>query len=77
MQVNGEDSFIQERIYDIINTRNNNLKPTIFSSNLSLVDLIEKGMWEKTVDRINGMVYRKIEITGESYRRNINSDFLD
>ena len=79
LQNNGEDTFIQERLYDIINTRYINMKPTIFSSNLNLVELIsKKGMLEKTVDRINGMIYKKLEIKGESYRtKNIDSSFLD
>lgn len=79
LQVNGEDTFIQERLYDVINTRYLKMKPTIFSSNLNLVDLIaQKGMWQKTVDRINGMIYKKVEVNGKSYRaKNIDSSFLD
>lgn len=69
LQVNGEDTFIQEKIYDVINSRYLNKKPTIFSSNLSFSELIEqKGMWQKTVDRIVEMSSAVLEVKGESYR---------
>ena len=69
LQKNGEDNWLQEQIFDIINKRYNNLKPTIFSSNHSLNELIEKrGMLEKTVDRIGEMSTVYIKVDGESYR---------
>lgn len=69
LQVNGEDTFIQERIYDIINTRYLKKKPTVFSSNLSFADLVEqKGMWKKTVDRIVEMSSAVLKVEGESHR---------
>lgn len=69
LQVNGEDTFIQERIYDIINTRYLKKKPTVFSSNLSFADLVEqKGMWQKTVDRIVEMSSAVLKVEGESHR---------
>lgn len=50
---NGEDNWVQEIIYDIINTRYNNMKPIIYTSNYSLNQCVEeKGVLEKTVDRI-------------------------
>lgn len=69
VQVNGEDTFIQERIYDIINTRYLKKKPTVFSSNLSFADLVEqKGLWTKTVDRIVEMSSAVLKIEGKSHR---------
>ena len=66
---NGEDNWLQEQVFDIINKRYNNKKPTIFSSNYSLNELIEnRGMMEKTVDRIMEMSTAIIKINGASYR---------
>lgn len=70
VQRNGEDNFLQEKIFEIINLRYNNNKPTIFTSNNSLNDLIkERGFMPKTVDRIYDMTKTAImKITGQSYR---------
>lgn len=69
MEKNGERTWIQDKIYDVINARYINQKPTIFSSNESLVELVEKcGMMKKTVDRIAAMSTAKIKLTGDSYR---------
>lgn len=66
---NGEKTWIQDKIYDIINARYINQKSTIFSSNESLVDLVERcGLMKKTVDRIAAMSTAKIELRGSSYR---------
>lgn len=66
---NGEKTWLQDKIYDIINTRYINKKSTIFSSNESLVDLVEKcGLMKKTVDRIASMSTAKIKLQGTSYR---------
>lgn len=65
---NGEDSYNQEKIFQIIDKRTSLKKPIIFTSNLTFQDLIEKnGLWERTVDRIVGNT-TKIEINGSSYR---------
>lgn len=67
----GENSWMQEKIYDIINGRYINKKPTIFSSNVSLVDLVTKcGYNKKTVDRMGSLSTAKIELHGISYRLN-------
>ena len=69
LKKNGEDNWLQEQVFDIINKRYNNRKPTIFSSNYSLNELIEqRGMMEKTVDRIMEMSTAIIRINGASYR---------
>lgn len=66
---NGEKTWMQDKIYDVINARYINQKSTIFSSNESLVDLVEKcGLMKKTVDRIAAMSTAKIELRGSSYR---------
>ena len=64
-----EKSWLQEKIYEIINARYVQKKSTIFSSNESVVDLhIKCGMQEKTVDRIVEMSTVKLELRGTSYR---------
>lgn len=71
MVKNGEITWLQEKIYDVINTRYIKRKPTIFSSNESLPDLVEKcGLMKKTVDRIASMSNAKIKLQGSSYRLN-------
>ena len=68
--VKGEsETFMQERIYDIINRRYVNMKPTIFTSNYSIEELInERGVIQKTVDRINEMSSAVMRLEGSSYR---------
>lgn len=71
LKKNGEDSWLQEQVFDIINKRYNNKKPTIFSSNHSLGELIsERGMMQKTVERIMEMSTAIIKVDGKSYRVN-------
>ena len=63
------DLWMQEKIYEILNKRYNNKKPTIFTSNYSLSQLItERGLANRTVDRIAEMSSAIIEIKGKSYR---------
>lgn len=72
---NGDDSWLQEKIYDIINKRYNNNKATIFSSNYTLDELEnDRGMMKKTVDRILEMSNAIIRIEGESLRKKIIKD---
>ena len=69
LKKNGEDNWLQEQVFDIINKRYNNKLPTIFSSNYSLNELItDRGMMAKTVDRIAEMSKAIIKLSGESYR---------
>ena len=70
LRTNGEDSWIQEQIFDIINKRYNNQKPTVFSSNHSIRQLVEdRGLMEKTADRILEMSKdARIKLEGDSYR---------
>lgn len=67
---NGENTWIQEKIYDVLNKRYNAQKPTIFTSNYSLRELVEdRGMMDKTVDRIMEMSTAIIKVEGQSYRK--------
>lgn len=68
---NGEDTWLQEKIFEVLNKRYNNKKPTIFTSNYSLEELInDRGLMEKTVDRILEMSTLILKIEGESHRIN-------
>lgn len=67
---NGEDNRMQEKVYTIINRRYNEKKSTIFTSNLTMRELVTKrGMMIKTVDRISEMSSATLEIKGESFRK--------
>ena len=68
---NDADIWLQEKVFEVINKRYNNNKPIIFTSNYSLRELIEeRGMADKTVDRINEMC-AIMKLEGTSYRRKI------
>lgn len=63
---NAGETWIQGLLFDLINKRYNNQKATIFSSNYSLNELAnERGVMEKTVDRIGEMTSSAVmRITG-------------
>ena len=69
---------MQTVLFDIINERYNQGKPTIFSSNYSLNELVNlRGISEKTVDRISGMTSGAvIKIEGKSRRNTSKVDDL-
>ena len=64
------ETWLQGLLFDLINKRYNNRKATIFSSNYSLNALVnERGIMEKTVDRISEMTSGAVmKITGRSLR---------
>ena len=65
----GEDTWLQDKIFEVINKRYNNMKPTIFTSNYSLQQLVqERGLLDKTVDRILEMATAIMKIEGKSNR---------
>lgn len=70
-----EDMWLQEKIFEVINKRYNNKKPTIFTSNYSLQELVEdRGLMQKTVDRIIELSTAIIKLEGESYRFKMRSN---
>ena len=75
---NSGDTWLQGLLFDLINKRYNNRKATIFSSNYSLNSLInERGIMEKTVDRISEMTSGAvIKITGKSLRSESTNKIL-
>lgn len=70
MRKGEEDTFMQNRVYDVINRRYVKLLPTVFTSNYSINALLEeRGIMSKTIDRINQMVHAIIHLEGTSYRQ--------
>lgn len=65
------NKFQNETIYYIIDTRYKEMMPTIFSSNYSLNELLEQGLEQRTVDRINEMSTAVMKLTGANYRKKI------
>lgn len=62
-------SFAQDKFFQIIDGRYIRQKPTIFTSNYSLQQLVEeRGIMLKTVERITEMSTRKFELKGKSRR---------
>lgn len=72
------DTWLQGLLFDLINKRYNRKKATIFSSNHSLNSLInERGIMEKTVDRISEMTSGAVmKISGKSLRNESTNKIL-
>jgi DNA replication protein DnaC len=63
-----EDAWLQEKVFEVINTRYIEQKPIIFTANYSLKELIEdRGMAKRSVDRIMEMC-ELMRLDGQSYR---------
>ena len=71
VSANGEDTWVQEYIFNILNDRLSNRKPTIFTSNYGLKELRdEKGLQPRICDRIARMVsWANVKIEAPNYRR--------
>lgn len=70
---NDQDLWLQEKVFEVVNKRYNNNKPIIFTSNYSLRELIEeRGVADKTVDRINE-ICEVMKLEGISYRRSVKA----
>ncbi len=67
---NDRDTWLQTLLFDLINRRYNAKKPTIFSSNYSLNELVNlRGISDRTVDRISEMTSGAVfKFDGESMR---------
>lgn len=69
-----QDLWLQEKVFEIVNTRYNDKKPIIFTSNYSLVEMVQdRGLSGKTADRI-GQTCAIMEIRGESYRKKAKNE---
>ena len=75
---NSGETWLQGLLFDLINKRYNNRKATIFSSNYSLNAIVnERGIMEKTVDRISEMTSGAvIKIVGQSLRSKLKGQNL-
>ncbi len=73
---NQDDNWIQGILYDLINERYNSGKPTIFTSNYDLNELVsQRKIMNKTVDRIQEMTKGAvIKIKGQSLRKSTYGD---
>ena len=67
---NDRDTWLQTLLFDLINRRYNAKKPTIFSSNYSLNELVNlRGIADRTIDRISEMTSGSVfKFDGESMR---------
>ncbi len=64
-----EDLWLQEKMFDVLNKRYNMKCPTIFTSNYSIKELVKnRGIMDKTVDRIAEMSTAILKVEGDSYR---------
>lgn len=65
---NDDDLWLQEKVFEVVNSRYNNRKPMIFTSNYSLQEMVkERGLSGKTADRIREKCVG-MELRGKSYR---------
>lgn len=65
-----KDLWLQEKLFEVVNDRYNNLKPIIFTSNYSLAELSKRGVSDKTIDRI-AETCEAMALKEESYRAKI------
>jgi primosomal protein DnaI len=64
-----DETFVADKANEIIASREKDLKPTLFTSNLSISSLFKVGYTKKTIERISSLSTRVFEIqTNESYR---------
>ena len=69
-----QDLWLQEKVFEIVNTRYNDKKPIIFTSNYSLAEMVkDRGLSAKTADRI-AQTCAVMEIRGESYRKKAKNE---
>ena len=70
---NDEDLWLQEKVFEVVNSRYNALKPTIFTSNYSLAEMVtDRGLAGKTADRIRQKCVT-LELKGKSYRSKLRN----
>lgn len=64
----GENTWAQDVLYEVVNSRYVAGLPTVFTSNYEIGELLKRGVDRKTVERIYEMSHAVIEIGGTSYR---------
>ena len=70
------NSFLQEKVFEVINNRYINKKSTIFTSNYSINDLYNRGVEERTLDRVSEMSTAILKVEGVSYRETARKEPL-
>lgn len=69
VQRNNNDNWLQERIYDIINSRYIEQKPMIYTSNYSITSLVtDRNLMQKTADRIFETSNAVIAVKNKNWR---------
>ena len=71
--ISGSDNWTREKTYELVNARYNSMRPTIFSSNMSLEELRAKGIGQPVAERIAEMTTIRFELTGVNRRRRRNA----
>lgn len=68
-QRNDEDTWAQEKVFDVINARYNKKLPVIITSNYSIEQLLEnRGVHQRTIDRIKSTC-TILRVTAPNYRQ--------
>lgn len=68
----GSAKWAEEKFFEVINERYNAQKPTIFSSNYSIGELISVlGLDKAIVERVNEMATRVIKLEGDDFRSDV------
>jgi len=68
-KIGNDETFVADKANEIIASREKDLKPTLFTSNLSVSSLFKAGYTKKTVERIASLSTKVLEIqTSESFR---------
>lgn len=64
--------WAEEKLFEVLNERYNAQKPTIFSSNYSIGELISVlGLDKAIVERVNEMATRVIKLEGDDFRSDV------
>ena len=61
--------WTEEKLFEMINVRYNSMRPTVFSSNYAMDELVSKlGLDKAIVERVNEMSTRVIRLEGDDFR---------
>ena len=61
--------WTEEKLFEMINVRYNSMRPTVFSSNYAMDELVSKlGLDKAIVERVNEMSTRGIRLEGDEFR---------
>lgn len=68
----GSAKWAEEKFFEVLNSRYNSQKPTIFSSNYSISELASVLNLDKAIiERINEMATRIIKLEGDDFRKGV------